>query len=77
VFYPGWQTRIDGVAAPTLLVDTAFRGTVVPAGKHQVEMIYVPRSFYAGVAVSLVSLLVFAFLLRPPQSREASADGAP
>lgn len=65
VFYPGWTTRIDGADAPTLEVDTAFRGTVVPAGTHEVEMIYVPRSFHVGLGVSIAALLVACFVWWP------------
>jgi len=71
VFYPGWTTRIDGADAPTLLVDTAFRGTVVPAGTHQVEMVYVPRSFRIGAGVSLAAVLV-CVLLWWPRARTAA-----
>lgn len=69
VFYPGWTTRIDGADAPTLEVDTAFRGTVVPAGTHVVEMIYVPRSFRIGLGVSVAALLV-ALLIWWPRTRD-------
>jgi hypothetical protein len=68
VYYPGWTTRVDGADAPTLLVDTAFRGTIVPAGTHDVEMVYVPRSFRIGAGVSLAALLV-AILLWWPRAR--------
>lgn len=69
VFYPGWTTRIDGALAPTLEVDTAFRGTVVPAGTHEVEMVYVARSFRVGLGVSVAALLV-ACLLWWPRTRD-------
>jgi hypothetical protein len=65
VFYPGWETRVDGAPAPTLLVNTAFRGTVVPAGRHEVVMQYVPHSFRLGLALSLATLLVVAALWWP------------
>ena len=73
VYYPGWTTRVDGADAPTLLVDTAFRGTVVPAGTHEVEMVYVPRSFRIGAGVSLAALLVVVLLWWP----RARADVRP
>ena len=69
VFYPGWTTRIDGAEAPTLEVDTAFRGTVVPAGTHEVEMVYVPRSFRIGLGVSVAALLV-TLLVWWPRTRD-------
>lgn len=65
VFYPGWETRVDGAPAPTLLVNTAFRGTVVPAGRHEVVMEYVPRSFRLGLGLSLATLLAVVALWWP------------
>lgn len=72
VFYPGWETRIDGKLVPTLLVDTAFRGAALPAGAHDVEMRYVPRSFYAGLLLSAASLLAVAAVWRPRRGAGAA-----
>ena len=74
VFYPGWQTRIDGEPTPTLRVNTAFRGTPVPAGRHTIEMVFVPRSFHLGLALSVATLLVSALLWRP---RRAAGRAGP
>ncbi|HZR80998.1 MAG TPA: hypothetical protein VFD92_07865 [Candidatus Binatia bacterium] len=64
VDYPGWESDLDGVRADTLLVNGAFRGVAVPAGSHRVRFRYVPRSFYAGVAVSVVAALAWIALAR-------------
>jgi len=71
VFYPGWETRVDGAPAPTLLVNTAFRGTVVPAGRHEVVMTYVPHSFRLGLGLSMATLLVVIALWWPRRGRTA------
>ncbi|MBY0277653.1 YfhO family protein, partial [Candidatus Binatia bacterium] len=76
VAYPGWTTRIDGRDAPTLLVDTAFRGTVVPAGTHEVEMVYVAQSFRAGLGVSALALLVAVLLWWPGSAARERARAA-
>jgi hypothetical protein len=55
-FYPGWDSFVDGRRVETLLVNTAFRGVAVPAGRHRVTMEYVPRSFLAGLTLSGVAL---------------------
>jgi len=73
VFYPGWQTRIDGVPATTLRVNTAFRGAVVPAGNHTVEMVFVPRSFHLGLALSLAALAAAAVLWWPRRRAPGAA----
>lgn len=73
VFYPGWDTLVDGQWVETLLVNGAFRGAVVPAGTHRVTLRFVPRSFYLGLALTAASLVACAFLVRPeraPRPRE-------
>ncbi len=58
IHYPGWKAYIDGVEAPILHGNYAFRALALPAGRHQVEMIYQPLSFYLGLALLAISLLV-------------------
>jgi hypothetical protein len=55
---PGWRVRVDGKPAPALAVDGALLGTVVPAGRHAVEMRFRPTGFFEGIAVALAALLV-------------------
>jgi hypothetical protein len=67
VYYPGWRARIDGSDAPVRVVNAAFRGVSVPAGKHRVEFTYEPASFRYGAIASLlgVGLLTLMVVLRP------------
>jgi hypothetical protein len=55
--YPGWESRLDGRPVETLLVNTAFRGLAVPPGPHRITMSYGPRSFRAGLALTLAGVL--------------------
>jgi hypothetical protein len=52
----GWRVRVDGNPAPALAVDGAILGTVVPAGRHSVELRFRPPGFFEGIAVALVAL---------------------
>ena len=56
VYYPGWQTRVDGNPVPTLRANLALRAVPVPAGQHQVEMIYRPWTVPAGIILSVLVL---------------------
>jgi hypothetical protein len=67
VYYPGWTATIDGVAAPVLLADYAFRAVSVPSGAHTVEFRYRPRSILYGGAVSLLACAGVVVLLRRPK----------
>jgi hypothetical protein len=57
-FDPGWRATLDGAPAPLLRANLAFRAVSTPGGRHRVEMVYRPRAFWAGAAVSLAALLV-------------------
>ncbi len=61
VYYPGWRATIDGAPTPILRADYALRAVTVPAGSHQIEMIYDPWSIKVGIGVSLATLLLTAF----------------
>ncbi len=54
VDYPGWEVEVDGVLTEKVLVNTAFRGVRVPAGRHRVRFHFVPRSFYLGLGLTLL-----------------------
>jgi hypothetical protein len=54
---PGWKAWIDGARAPIVRANAAFRGVLVPAGRHAVEMAYRPWSVSVGAGVSALSLV--------------------
>ena len=71
VDYPGWEVEVDGERRTKILVNTAFRGVFVKAGKHRVAFIYIPRSFYWGIALSgLSGILFFIVGYMEPRIRE-------
>ena len=56
VYYPhGWKAFIDGHETPIYRLNYLFRGVVVPAGTHRLEMKFDPDSFRFGRNISLVS----------------------
>jgi len=61
--YPGWHAFVNGQAAPIVSANYLFRGAFVPAGKSVVEFRYQPRSFEAGVGISLAAMLILAVLV--------------
>jgi hypothetical protein len=54
--YPGWHASLNGVDLPTLTVDYALLGVVVPAGKGDIRMWYTSRYFWPGAIVSALAL---------------------
>ncbi len=57
-WYPGWRATVDGRAAVIEKAYGAFRGVVVEAGEHTVEMRYRPGSVFIGAAMTGVAALV-------------------
>jgi len=56
-FYPGWRAYVDGSPAKIYKVDGAFKGVLVPPGSHRVTFTFRPARVYAGIAVSLITLM--------------------
>lgn len=65
MFFAGWRATIDGAEVPTLRANYLFRGVVVPPGAHTVVFEYRPLVAMFGAALSLVALVVGAWLVRP------------
>lgn len=62
--YPGWQAKVDDVPVALYSAQVMGKAVKIPAGEHRVQIDYVPRSFYIGLSITLVSLvLVFISLL--------------
>ena len=61
--FPGWSVQVDGKAAVPL-DETLARTVEVNAGKHTIIWSYTPWSFYAGLLVSISSLLMALFAAR-------------
>jgi uncharacterized membrane protein YfhO len=55
--WPGWRARSDGRPIPLAAVNHAFVGFWLPAGRHIVRLHYLPGSFVAGAALSLLTAL--------------------
>jgi hypothetical protein len=71
-YYPGWRARRGDEAVEMRVVDFAFRGVVVPPGRHEVTFTYAPRSVAWGAALSALGLLLAAALwMRAPRARPA------
>ncbi len=60
--YPGWIAEEEGRRLPLLRADGYFRAVALPAGTHRVVFRYRPIAFYAGAAVSVLSLLTMLAL---------------
>lgn len=62
-FYPERQAFVDGVPARAVRANIAFTAVPVPAGRHHVELRYVPSSFRTGLAITGLTLVAWLGLL--------------
>jgi hypothetical protein len=72
-WFPGWRVRVDGRDAALWRADHAFRAVEVPAGRHEVEFRYEPRSLRIGLMISALSVAVALALLVAGRSRGEAA----
>ena len=65
IYYPGWQSFIDGKEVSHARADYILRAMKVPSGKHIVEFTFRPKSIKITetIAFSAVSLLAIVFLV--------------
>ncbi len=74
LYLPGWQATIDGQPARIYRTDAVVRGIFVPAGTHQVEFRYHPRSVVLGLwSLMLTSVIVVVMVIGPTGRRARSA----
>ena len=59
-YYHWWKASVDGAAVPLWRANEGFQAVEVPAGRHEVRLVYEDRGFEIGAVVSILALLVCA-----------------
>lgn len=63
-YYKGWNVFIDGVRSEMYKVNAIQRGVVVPEkGRHIIEFVFRPVSFYLGIVLFLISIIIMIFFV--------------
>jgi len=71
-YYPGWQALLDGEPVPIYKTNGVLRGVYMPAGIHEIEFQFRPRTLQIGSLLALFGLLTAAgviALYRPRQKQ--------
>jgi hypothetical protein len=58
--WKGWRARSAGEEIELRFANHAFLGFELPAGSHQVELFYRPRSFEIGLGITVMTLISVA-----------------
>ena len=58
-----WTMYVDGREIETVpLLDNAYIGAYLTEGTHTVELVYTPKGLTAGIAITVVCIVIFALL---------------
>ena len=62
IYYPGWQSTVDGQPVPHGRANYILRAMNVPAGKHTVEFSFDPASLHTTETIAFVALGLLVLL---------------
>ena len=61
--YHWWQAKVGGQDTPIYFANRAFQAIPIPAGEHQVTLVYVDWGFRTGALISTVTLAICLLVL--------------
>jgi uncharacterized membrane protein YfhO len=59
----GWTVTVDGISVETKALDNCFLSFDIEKGYHEIEMRFMPYMFIPGLVVTVLSILILAFIL--------------
>jgi uncharacterized membrane protein YfhO len=74
-FYHPWRAYVDGARVKLWRANHGFQALEVPAGRHEVRLVYEDRVFEGGAVISLATLGALALVLFRRRAGSAKAEG--
>ena len=65
-YYHGWRGYVDGRRTPLHCANLGFQALEIPAGRHQVRLVYEDFAFVVGALISGLTLLICVGILALP-----------
>lgn len=62
-YYPGWKAYVNGKQTKIYRANLAFRAVEISAGKNLIIFEYAPLSFYVGIILTLIGIMLSIILL--------------
>ena len=76
-FYHNWRAFVDGHPARLWRANHAFQALEVPAGRHEVTLVYQDTAFNLGAIISVLTLITcLVFLMRGDSSRGVNRENS-
>jgi len=75
-YYPGWRAYVDGKETQIYRANLAFRAIEAPKGKHTVVFTYVPLSFYMGLVLTMMGIVLCIFLVIRDRKKGVQEQGS-
>ena len=72
-FDEGWQVYVDGQRADLIKVEGSLLAVPATEGEHEIRMVYLPRCYTVGGAISLIGLALFALCVAGDEIRKKLA----
>jgi hypothetical protein len=72
-YYPGWRVKVDGVPQTILRVNVGLMGVGLGPGVHDVRFEFSSTMVHAGIAISILTLIMCAILLSAFANRKPAA----
>ena len=68
IYYPpGWKIFVDGKKVDKIFkTDHAIQSIIVPAGRHKVDMIFRPDSYFRDIRLASISLIIIYLMILVP-----------
>lgn len=63
-YYHFWKATVDGKPSELFRANYAFQAVEVPAGRHEVRLVYRDTWFWSGICISVLALVLCGFVLK-------------